>query len=74
MTKHRGTCQEPGCGRVWRENCADCLTEVTDRHAAETGHRVHLSICADDESPWELRRLTAMSHRGLRSLPRVRRF
>ena len=55
MTRHRGTCEAPGCGRVWRENCGDCLTEVASRHQAETGHTVALAIVADDTPIWELR-------------------
>lgn len=65
MTKHRGTCQEPGCGRIWRENCEDCLREHTDRHRAETGHPVHLQITTDDTSVWELRDMTRRAHRVL---------
>lgn len=74
MINHRGTCEDPDCGRVWRENCEHCLREVTDRHRAETGHPVHLTITADGENGWELRNLTARSHHGLRSLPRRRVF
>lgn len=73
MIRHRGTCEHPDCGRVWRENCEHCLTEVTDKHCAETGHTVHLSICTD-ESPWEIRKLTTMAHRSMRALPRRRTF
>lgn len=74
MIRHRASCGNPDCGRVWRENCADCLTEVADRHRAETGHTVLLTITADDENGWELRNLTARSRRALRALPQIRRF
>ena len=63
MIRHRGTCEADGCGRIWRENCADCLREVTDRHRAETGHPVHLHITADDDGGWELRDLARRAHR-----------
>ena len=59
MTRHRGTCEDPGCGRVWRENCEHCLTEVATKHRAETGHTVALAITPDDVPMWELRRQTA---------------
>jgi hypothetical protein len=55
MTRHRGTCEAPGCGRIWRENCVDCLTEVTDRHRTETGHAVGLAITPDDVPMWKIR-------------------
>lgn len=55
---HRGSCEQDGCSRVWRENCEDCLTEVTARHTAATGHRVHLAVSPDGEPLWELRRMT----------------
>ena len=65
MTRHRGTCEHPDCGRVWRENCEDCLREVTDNHRAETGHAVHLQTTADDTPMWELRQMTRLAHRVL---------
>lgn len=58
MTRHRGVCTADGCGRVWRENCEDCLQDVTAKHTAETGHAVHLEITSSDSSGWELRDLT----------------
>lgn len=63
--RHRGICQDPECGRVWRENCEDCLREVTKRHTAQTGHPVHLAITADGEGTWGLRDLTRRAHRSL---------
>lgn len=64
---HRGSCDQTGCGRVWRENCEHCLREVTDRHTAETGHRVHLAITPDGEPLWELRRMTRQARQVLLS-------
>lgn len=61
---HRGTCTAEGCGRIWRENCEDCLEEVTARHTAETGHQVHLDISDPDAPSWGLRGLTRLA--GLR--------
>jgi hypothetical protein len=58
VTKHRVTCETPGCGRVWRENCADCAQDTAERHRAETGHDVRLQISSDDTSMWELREMT----------------
>lgn len=58
MTRHRGTCEAPDCGRVWRENCEDCLTEVTRRHRDETGHTVALAITPDDVPMWKIREQT----------------
>lgn len=68
MIRHRGTCEADGCGRVWRENCEDCLTEVTSQHTADTGHPVHLQISTQGESGWELRDLTRLAHRRLAPL------
>lgn len=64
---HRGSCEQDGCGRVWRENCEDCLREVTAGHTAETGHRVHLAVSADGEPLWELRRMTRQARQVLLS-------
>jgi hypothetical protein len=62
MIRHRGTCEADNCGRVWRENCEHCLTEVASRHTAQTGHPVHLQITPEKVSSWELQGLI----RGLR--------
>ena len=58
MTKHRVTCEYPDCGQVWREDCKDCAQDMADKHRAETGHPVHLSITADDVPMWELQAMT----------------
>ena len=55
---HRGSCEQDGCSRVWRENCEDCLTEVTRRHRDETGHTVALAITPDDVPMWKIREQT----------------
>ncbi len=65
MIRHRGTCEAPGCGRVWRENCEDCLREVTNRHRSETGHPVGLSITTEEASNWEVLRLARQARRLL---------
>lgn len=68
MIRHRATCEDPDCGRVWRENCADCLRDVADRHRAETGHPIHLLVTSDDdggEPPWRMLRLTRQAHQSL---------
>ena len=63
-TGHRVTCAPCGTdGRVkiWRENCADCATERAERHRAETGHPVELTITT--ERTWEdLRNMTGLAH------------
>lgn len=64
--KHRVNCKFPGCGRFWRENCAECATDAAARHRAETGHAVELRITPDDDPPmWELREMTRRAHRAL---------
>lgn len=65
MTKHRVTCEYPDCGRVWRENCADCAQDMADKHRRETGHPVALSITAAVEPVWELRRGLRRAHQML---------
>lgn len=65
MTRHRGTCEDPGCGRIWRENCEDCLTEVAAAHRTETGHTVALAITPEDVPFWELRHRTARARQVL---------
>lgn len=67
MIRHRGTCEADDCVWVRRENCEHCLRELADKHKAETGHTVHLTITADpDESGWELRQLARRTHQVLR--------
>jgi hypothetical protein len=62
VTKHRVTCEEPVCGRVWRENCADCAQDAADRHRRETGHPVGLQI-SDPEPGWKrLQEMTGLAH------------
>jgi hypothetical protein len=65
VIRHRGTCEHPDCGRAWRENCEDCLREVTERHTAETGHPVGLSITSEESSNWEVLRLAQQARRLL---------
>lgn len=62
MTKHRVTCDEPSCGRVWRENCDECAQDVADRHRRETGHSVSLQI-SDSTPGWKkLQEMTGLAH------------
>lgn len=49
MNHHRGQCREPGCGWFRRENCAECLDELVDRHRADTGHAVDVVVTRDPE-------------------------
>lgn len=64
MHRHRATCQAPGCGRSWRENCAECATDAAERHRAETGHPVELRITQADN--WhEVQEMAGMAHRVL---------
>lgn len=65
MIRHRATCEADGCGWVRRENCEDCLMEVTRRHTATTGHPVHLTITTDDEVS---RNILTMASRARRML------
>ena len=68
MIRHRATCEEPNCGRSWRENCADCLHDVADRHRAETGHPVHMLVTSDydgEHPPRRMLRLTRQAHQSL---------
>lgn len=64
-TRHRATCQDPDCGRVWREDCAECAQDMADKHRRETGHPVHLAIIPDGPTTWELREMTRRAHRML---------
>lgn len=73
MIQHRATCEAADCGRFWRENCADCLQEVADRHRVETGHQVSLTIVLDDDPLWELRQLTRRVQPFLVSMKRKER-
>lgn len=59
VTKHRATCSHPGCERVWRENCQECLEDMADKHRRETGHEVEVSITIA-ETLWEM----LQSHRS----------
>lgn len=64
MINHRVECEDPGCGRVWRENCADCARETAAAHRRRTGHRVGLVIT--QAQTWqEVREMTGMAHRML---------
>lgn len=61
MTKHRVTCSDPDCRRVWRENCADCAQDMADKHRRETGHDVRVQIGSD--SSWEsIKEMTGLAH------------
>ena len=62
---HRAECADPDCARVWRENCTDCLAEVTAAHTAATGHLVTTRIT----TPAALGDLPRLARRvGLRPL------
>lgn len=58
---HRAVCQDLDCGRVWRENCADCACDTADKHRRETGHAVSLELIT--ERTWsDIKKMTGLAH------------
>ena len=61
MHDHRATCQDPDCGRVWRENCPECARDTAARHRRETGHDVLLQLSSAPN--WQkLQEMTGLAH------------
>ncbi len=64
MIGHRVECAAPGCGRVWRENCAECARDTAAAHRRETGHPVELRIT--EARNWqEVKEMAAMARQVL---------
>jgi len=69
VTKHRVTCDDPECRRVWRENCADCAQDMADKHRRETGHPV--TVALGSEMDWQtLKEMTGLAHPVLLGMKR----